>query len=96
MAPVAPVGPDGHIVPVAPVAPCGPGGPGLPALMFITIGCAASVYGIIFTPISSTATPIAANTTTVALVMEKVEKINYICNPSEESLKGVSKKQEDY
>jgi hypothetical protein len=64
--------------------------------MFITIGGAASVYGIIFTPISSTATPIAANTATVVLVMEKVEKLNYICNPSKESLRGVSKKLEDY
>jgi hypothetical protein len=45
------------------------------------------VYGMMFMPTSSTATPIAANTATVVLVMDKVEKLNYICTPSQDSIK---------
>jgi hypothetical protein len=42
---------------------------------------------MMFMPTSSTATPIAANTATVVLVMDKVEKLNYICTPSQDSIK---------
>ena len=50
----------------------------------------------VFTPTSSAATPMAANTAIVTLVIWKVENLNFICNSSKESLKGVSKKLEDY